>query len=51
MRRNVALWMLAMALTATTFASAGDTAQSGAACSTECKPCPWPCDVPCPPCD
>ena len=50
MRRSLAFWMVAMALTATTLAWAGDTATSDAACPP-CEPCPAPCAVACPPCD
>jgi hypothetical protein len=48
MRRTVAFWMLAIALTATTLAWAGDTAGPGAACPPECTPCPSSCATACP---
>jgi hypothetical protein len=50
MKRRLAL-MLAMALTATTLAWAGDTARSGPACPPDCRPCPAPCVEMCPPCE
>ncbi len=51
MKNRIAFWMLAMALTATTLAWAGDTAGPGQSCPPECRPCPEPCAVTCPPCE
>ena len=51
MRRTIAFWMLAIALTATTLAWAGDTAGPGTACPADCPPnpsCPTPCAMACP---
>lgn len=48
MRRTIAFWMLAIALTATTLAWAGDTAGPSSACPPECQPCPTPCAQACP---
>ena len=47
MRRTIAFWMLAIALTATTLAWAGDTAAPGKACPpspscpSSCTACPF----------
>lgn len=51
MRRSIAIWMVCLALTATTLAWAGDTASRDASCPPDCRPCPTDCSVACPPCE